>query len=279
MSAEAPSYLECALITGASSGLGREFALQLAPICEQIVIVARRKDRLVELAKTLTAENSSLQVTPIVSDLSVEQERDALIEFTLKRHIHPTLLVNNAGLGDYGEFAASDWDKIKSMMEVNMVALTHLTYAFLPKMKKSGLGAILNVSSIAGLVPIPDFAVYAATKAYVTSFGEALRTELAEDKIPVLTVCPGPVHTEFGEVAARGEEKFKAKGYEHLYVDSSTVVTESLNALFQNHPRIYPGWKVAVFATLLAALPLFAVRYINSKRPRRMIDDNYERES
>lgn len=274
MTSEAPSYLDCALITGASSGLGREFALQLAPITQHLVLVARRKERLVELGEFILKEHPSLTITPIVSDLSVESKRDDLIHFLQEKEISPSLLVNNAGLGDYGEFAASEWGKVKSMMEVNMTALTHLTYAFLPEMKKKQSGAILNVSSIASLVPIPDFTVYAATKAYVTSFGEGLRAELLDDGIPVLTVCPGPVHTEFGEVAAREKEKFSAKGYEHLYVDAHTVVTESLDALFQNHPRVYPGWKVALFATVLTALPLVAVRFFNSKRPRKLKDSN-----
>jgi len=276
MSSDVPSYLDCALITGASSGLGREFANQLAPITNHLILVARRKERLVETRNEILAEHPDLTITPIVSDLSVEAEREALYNYLEGRNTFPSLLINNAGLGDYGEFSSSEWEKIHSMMEVNMTALTHLTYRFLPNMKANGSGAILNVSSLASLLPIPDFSVYAATKAYVTSFGEALRAELLEDGIPVLTVCPGPIHTEFGEVAARGENKFEAKGYEHLYVEAETVVTESLNALFQSKARIYPGWKVALFATFIAALPICAVRYVNGKRPRRIVDSNYE---
>ncbi len=272
MSPDVPSYLDCALITGASSGLGREFANQLAPVTQHLILVARRQDRLAKARDEIISEHPSIKITPIVSDLSIEEERESLISYLKEHRISPTLLINNAGLGDYGEFTSSKWEKIHSMMEVNMAALTHLSYSLLPEMKARGNGAILNISSLASILPIADFAVYAATKAYVTSFGEALRAELQEDNIPVLTVCPGPIHTEFGEVAARDGREFEAQGYEYLYVTSKKVVTEALNALFQNKARLYPGWKVAAFAAVVTALPICAIRLFNSNRSRRIED-------
>lgn len=279
MPADAPPYLDCVLITGASAGLGCEFALQLAPFSNHLVLVARREQRLKEIKDALLSVHPDLRVTTVSCDLSLEEKREKLLNYLETSEISPTLLINNAGLGDYGEFSASEWGKIRSMMEVNMSALTHLTYGLLPAMREKGYGAIMNVSSVASLVPIPDFTVYAATKAYVTSFGEGLRAELAEENISVLTVCPGPVKTEFGKVAARENEEFHAKGYEALYVEAKTVVTDSLNALFRNAPRVYPGRKVAFFANAIDALPSIAVRAFNSFRPRQSITREDQHES
>ena len=269
MSTDDPQYLDCALITGASSGLGWEFALQLAPLCKQLILVARRLDRLDELQAYLEEEFPHCSVTTIKTDLAQKSERLQLFQSLEDAQLKPSLLINNAGLGDYGEFATSQWEKVESMIEVNMHALTHLTHHFLPHMKESGSGAILNVSSLASTLPLPDFAVYAATKSYVTSLGEGLRAELAPYGIPVLSVCPGPIKTGFGEVAARSDEKpFKSSAYQHLYVPAEQVVSESLHSLFKNKPRCYPGWKVALAAFAITTAPIVAIRFFNSFRFR-----------
>jgi uncharacterized protein len=181
----------------------------------------------------------------------------------------PDLLVNNAGLGDYGEFVAADWAKLESMLHVNIEALTHLTHALLPDMVRRGGAAIINVSSLASVIPIPDFAVYAATKAYVTSFSEALRIELREYEIPVLAVCPGPVRTEFGKVARRSETSPGMPSHPAFYVPKEQVVSESLMALDRDCARVYPGFRTAVAALVLCALPIVAIRLVMSFRPRR----------
>src|SRR5262249_30675022 len=134
------------------------------------------------------------------------------------------LLVNNAGLGDRGTFAESRWDRVLTMLQVNIQALTYLIYRILPSMHKSGCGAILNVSSCAGLVPVPNLAVYAATKAYVTSFSEALRAELRNSNISVTSLCPGPVPTEFGEVATREGGQYDSPMPEFFTVPAQEVV-------------------------------------------------------
>ena len=274
MTLDTPSFLDCVLITGASSGIGKEFAKQLAPLSLHLILVARRDERLKEVQSALTSQHPQLQITVYTCDLTFEDEREQLFNNLSTSGIRPTLLINNAGLGDYGEFTESRWNKIKDMIEVNMTALTHLCYLFLPGMKDLRNGAIINVSSIASLVPISDFAVYAATKAYVTSFSEALRSELRGDGIPVLTVCPGPVHTEFGEVAAREGKKYEHKGFEQLYVSQEEVVLDALTALLEDKPRVYPGWKVALFATTLTILPFFLVRSFNAKRTRKIPSDD-----
>lgn len=261
---------ECALITGASSGLGEEYARQLARRCRRIVLVARRKERLLDLENVLKGLNPDLEVGSLQVDLAVAAERADMISRLAGTLWMPDLLVNNAGMGDYGEFGSADWDKLHQMIQVNATALTHLTHAFLPEMLSRGAGAIVNVSSLAADLPIPDFAVYAATKAYVTSFSEALRMEVRDRGVSVLAVCPGPVRTEFGEVAQRGEDGPEHGVREWFYEERETVVGESLMALEMDRARVYPGWKIALAAAGIAILPVAVIRLLMANRPRRV---------
>jgi short-subunit dehydrogenase len=258
----------CALVTGASAGIGAEFARQLAPRCETLVIVARRAERLVELAGELEKQHPGLRVMPLEADLTDPNARLQTVGHLLSKGLVPDLLVNNAGMGDYGEFVTSDWMKVEAMLRLNVEALTHLTHALLPSMIERKSGAILNVSSLASLVPIPDFAVYAATKAYVSSFSEALRIEVRDHGIRVMALCPGPVHTEFGEIAGRQPgTDFGAR--EWFYVPQEQVVSEALCGLDCDRPRVYPGWKVAAAAVGISLLPLAIIRIVMATRPRK----------
>ena len=258
----------CALVTGASSGLGEEFALQIASRVDKIVLVARREFLLEQLAERIRARHPRVAVAVFVLDLANPVERERLVETLAGRGAMPDLLVNNAGLGDYGEFATADWEKIQSMLQVNIEALTHLTHLLVPGMIRRG-GAIINVSSLASVIPIPDFAVYAATKAYVTSFSEALRIELREHHIPVLAVCPGPVKTGFGSVSRRGDDSPGMPSRQSFYVPKQQVVAESLAALDRNAARVYPGLKTAAAALVLTAIPIVLLRFALGFRPRR----------
>ncbi len=130
-------------------------------------------------------------------------------------------------------------------------------------------GAIINVSSLASVLPIPDFAVYAATKAYVTSFSEALRIELKDHGIPVVAVCPGPVRTEFGKVSRRSPDSPAMPSKKSFYVPKEQVVAEALAGLDGNAARVYPGLKIAVAAFVLSALPMVALRFVMGFRPKR----------
>src|SRR5207237_10633961 len=136
-----------------------------------------------------------------IFDLADESQIDALVVSLRLASIDIDLLINNAGLGDYGPFSTSDPERDDRMIQVNIAALTLLARKLLPTMIATKRGPILNVSSTAGFLPIPGMAVYAASKAYVNSLSEALRAELREAGINVIALCPGPVHTEFGEVA------------------------------------------------------------------------------
>ena len=264
-----PLNYRSVMITGASSGLGEEFARQLAPCCDQMILIARREDRLLDLASDLKEVNPHLDVLHFAVDLIDREARANFIQLIEDHGACPDLLINNAGMGDYGEFSQADWPKLEQMLELNVNALTHLTHALLPAMCESGDGDIINVSSLASVIPIPDFAVYAASKAYVTSFSEALRMELKDHNINVLAVCPGPVHTEFGKTAMRGDDKNKIPGSEFFYTAKSQVVSEALAGLISRKARVYPGWKIGLVAFALTAIPIVGLRLILGTRPRR----------
>jgi len=268
---ENPTYLRkhrCALITGASSGLGEEYARQLAPDCESLVLVARRGDLLEQLASQLEETSPDTKVHCLIADLTLEDQRNALVKTCESMSLQPDLLVNNAGMGDYGDFAGAEWSKLDAMLQVNVTALTHLCHAFLPNMlvDEEGQGAIINVSSLASTLPIPDFAVYAATKAYVSSFSEALRMELREFAIPVLAVCPGPVRTNFGKIAMRSDDHSSLPAREGFYVTAEQVVADSIRALDADRARVYPGWKVALLAAGISILPMVLLRPLVASR-------------
>jgi uncharacterized protein len=256
-----------AVITGASSGLGAEIARQLAPHAKSLALVARREAELTVLAEELQRSHPSLRIAAIPCDLSDPDQREMLPGHLSSLGFRVNVLINNAGLGDYGAFADGAWHKIELMMQVNMIALTHLTHLFLPDLKTAAPSGILNVSSLAGELPIPDFAVYAATKAYVSRFTEALRLELRKERISVTALCPGPVKTGFGVAAERpGESTPKMKS---AYQTKERVVTAGLRALSRGRARAFPGFVVRTTSLLVNALPMPMLRLILSRRPRR----------
>src|SRR5438105_2954047 len=246
-----------ALITGASAGLGREFARQLAGRSRSLVLVARREQRLNELRDELMRQNPNLSVHIHKTDLANPSELEELITWLKREKIDVDLLINNAGLGDRGPFATSDPTRNEQMTVVNMVALTSLTRRLLPGMIARKRGAILNVSSSAGFLPIPGLAVYAATKAYVTSFSEALRAELRGTGVSVCVLCPGPVHTEFQEVAKRPDGQ-PDSGPEFVHVSVEQVVRDSLAAVEANRPLVIPGlaMKLGMFLVRITPMPI-----------------------
>lgn len=259
----------CALVTGASSGLGEEFARQLAPRVDKLVLVARRQDRLEHLADIIRNRHPHCAVAVFACDLTRSTERDSLVSELAERGWSPDLLVNNAGIGDYGEFITADWPRIEGMLDLNIAALTHLSHALAPEMARRGHGAILNLSSLAGELPIPDFAVYAATKAYVTSFSEALRIELREFGVTVTAICPGPVRTEFGAASRRSKDGPGMPAHPAFYVDPQLVVELALRALDRGPAKVFPGWKIGACALVLGVLPMAVLRFGMGFRPRR----------
>ena len=247
-----------ALITGASAGIGREFARQLAGRAGSLILVARRRERLEELRNELTTRDPNLNVHIRETDLSDEKAVTDLCEWLEREKIEIDLLINNAGLGDRGPFAASEPARVKEMIGVNVMALTVLTRSLLPGMIARKRGAILNVSSSASFLPIPGFAVYAATKAYVTSFSEAIRAELRGTGVTVASLCPGPVHTEFSQVAQRASGRREKSGPAFTYVSVEDVVRGGLAALERDRALVIPGllMKLAMFVVRLTPMPI-----------------------
>ncbi|MFD2256532.1 SDR family NAD(P)-dependent oxidoreductase [Luteolibacter algae] len=262
-------YYSCALITGASSGLGEEFVKQLAGRVDKMVLVSRRVGRLDQIAGALRESHPGMAVLVHAADLAKAEERRELAQKLGEVGFTPDLLINNAGLGDYGEFLTADWNTVEAMLKVNVEALTHLSHLFAPEMARRGAGAILNVSSLASTLPIPDFAVYAATKAYVSSFTEALRIELQEEGVIVMSLCPGPVKTGFGETARREGNSEGMPSHALFYVPKEQVVAEGLRGLDQGRARVFPGLKIAVAGLLISAIPLVVLRMVMGCRPRR----------
>jgi len=254
-----------ALITGASSGLGAEFAHQLAPYARGMVLVARRRERLEDLAGELRRIHSGLDVRTYGADLSDEGQRLELVSWLEQEGIAIDFLINNAGLGDHGKFESGEWRRVKSMLDVNIGALTHLTHLLIPSMLRSGRAAVLNVSSVASFFPLPNMAVYSATKAYVTSFSEALAMELKPRGITVTALCPGPVPTEFFDAATRGGDQDMAnhfKAFPAFVVSPQEAVAAGLRAVAHDRARVIPGPLLAASVAVALAIPFFLIRRI-----------------
>lgn len=220
-----------ALVTGASAGLGVDFARQLAARGRQLVLVARRKDRL----EALCAELGNAREVEL--DLSEADAVGRLMADLAAHSEQVELLVNNAGFGLASGFARLDSKRQRQMIDLNCGALTELAHAVLPGMIERGSGAILNVASTAAFQPGPGMAVYFATKAYVLSFSEALHEEVKRHGIVVSALCPGPTATEFGEVAGFGPSNLLSR----FAADSQWVVRAGLAGLDRGKAVIIPG--------------------------------------
>lgn len=259
-----------AVITGASSGFGAAFAHRLAGECAHLVLVARRGEVMDALAEELCAAHGGLKVTVRPCDLADAAARESLIRDLTRLPEGKLLLVNNAGLGDYGEYVASAPERNHRMLQVNVVAVAELTRALLPRMLEQG-GGIINIASLAADLFIPDFAVYAASKAFVASFSEAIRLEVRSAGVPVVAVCPGPVHTGFGDVARRhgctnGYSPFK----KWFYTPIPTVVNGAVDALESGKARYYPSLRIRMAGLLVRNLPLWVLRLVMGRRPRKV---------
>ena len=235
---------EVTLITGASAGLGEEFARQLSAKGERLVLVARRKDRLDALAKELGNARA------VALDLGQAGSAERLMADLAANGDEVATLINNAGFGVFGKFAKAEPDRLRQMIDLNCGTLTELCRAVVPQMIERGRGAILNVASTAAFQAGPGMAVYFATKAYVLSFSEALHEELKPHGIKVSCLCPGPTATEFGDVAG-----FKAKGmFDKVSMAADRVVEIGLKALDNNRAVVVAGAlnKTGVVLTHLA---------------------------
>ena len=249
-----PAFKPATLITGASAGLGAEFARQCAARGERVVLVARRKDRLDQLA----AEIGGAEV--IVADLSEPGTGTKVVAEAMTRDLWIRTLINNAGFGLVGQFESLSLARQLEMIDLNVRALTNLSYVVLNDMRLRDEGAILNVASTAAFQPGPKMAVYFATKAFVLSVSEALHEELKPHGIKVSCLCPGPTRTEFGDVAGFGGNGL----FDRVAKNAAEVVEAGLKGLDANRAVVIPGWMNKVAATSTRFAPRSVVRKIAS---------------
>lgn len=239
-----------ALVTGASGGIGLELARVLAAHGYDLLIVARHRDRLEEVAGALRARHGRA-VETMALDLA-RPRAPAELAGMIAAGTAPDVLVNNAGFAVFGAFAASDLDAELEMMQLNMTALTHLTKLMLPGMLARGSGRILNVASSAAFQPGPLMAVYYATKAYVLSFTEALAEELAGTGISATALCPGPTASGF-QARARMEDSKLVKG--RKIADAASVARVGYDGLMSGKRVVVPGLRNKVLAQAIRFSP------------------------
>lgn len=240
------------LITGASAGLGVDFARQYAAMGHRLVLAARRKDRLDALADELGNARA------VAIDLSVAGAAERLLADVAAAGEHGDILVNNAGFGLVGQFSALDGARQREMIDLNVGALTDLAHGVAADMKARGRGQIINVASTASFQPGPGMAVYFATKAYVLSFSEALHEELRPHGVHVSALCPGPTSTEFGEVAGFGGNK----AVEKLAADPDAVVRAGIEGGAKNRAVVVPGLSNKLSSQANRFLPRATIRKI-----------------
>lgn len=252
MTARPPVDGGTVLITGASSGIGREFAAQLAGRAATLVVVARRAALLEGLRAELLAAHPRLQVVALPVDLSDEHEVDRGVAALRDQIGAVDILINNAGLGDQALFDATDWARTRQVLHTNVVAVAHLTALLVPSMVERRRGGVLNVGSGAGLTIMPAAAAYSASKHFVDGFSEALRADLAGTGVVITQVCPGPVDSEFDAIAgtaggmAGGPPQF-------LRISAARCAREALAGFDAGKPLVFPG---RAYAVAMRALPL-----------------------
>lgn len=240
--------MKTALITGASSGFGKEFATIFAKDGYNLVLVARSTDKL-EKIKSQLEMLYGVDVFVVTLDLSAQNAADFLFAYTQKKGLDIDVLVNNAGFGALGSFAHSDLAKQQDMINLNVLTLTKLCHLYLPYMLEKGDGKILNVASIAGFAPGPGMSVYYATKAFVLSFSDALATELKGTGVTVTALCPGPVNTGFAAAA----------GFKHSILFSNKPDGKAAQVSRYGYNAMKKGKAVAL-PDMLCKLGAFAVR-------------------
>jgi uncharacterized protein len=254
-----------ALVTGASSGIGRAFAVALGRRGSHLVLVARRRDRLEELAGRL-AEGGSAGVEALVADLT-EPDDLCRVEDRLRDRARPIdLLVNNAGAGGHGPFVRRAIDDEERRIRLNVLAPVRLTAAALPGMVERRRGGIVNVSSVASVQPLPFVATYAATKAYLTSFSQSVHEEVRDDGVTVVALLPGFTTTEFHD-RPDTQRPSLPRG---VWLTSEAVAEAGLRALDRRQPVCIPGAGYRVLVALSRHAPMALNRSVTRRLGRRL---------
>lgn len=245
--------MKATLITGASGGIGEEFARRLASQGHNLVLVARSEKLLHELCDELMLKHKNT-AHYIVADLLDTDSPQRIFEETEKHGFEVNMLINNAGFGSGGDFAELPLEKELLMIDLNIRALVALTHFYIQGMRQRKNGTIVNVSSAAGFQPVPYMATYAATKAFVSSFSEAIAEESADFNIQVLALCPGSTKTKFFETA-NIERRWNAKGQETV----EQVVDTAMKVIGTSRRKVVSGWTNWTVATASNIAPNFLI--------------------
>lgn len=255
------------LITGASSGIGEALARRLAARSRRLIVVARRAERLDALARSLRADHPALQVDTRPCDLADRTARVGLLD-VLDAGPPVDVLINNAGLGDQSRLVDADAEKLRRMLAVNVEAVTELTHHLVTTMVERRRGGVLNVGSSLGLLWAPGMAAYVGSKYYVNGLTESLRAEVSEDGVVVSQVCPGPVATEFHDVA---ENTTGQRAPAWLAITADQCAREALRGFERGRARIVPGFAMrnTLRASRLLPAPVWrwmAIRLVRAMR-------------
>jgi uncharacterized protein len=245
---------QIALVTGASGGLGADFARQLASRGANLILVARREDQLRKVAMEIEKQYG-VSVQTISLDLASPGVSQALYDKLHDQGIHVDVLVNNAGFGVYGAFDEIPWEREKTMLDLDIVTLTHMTKLFLQDMLVKKSGYILQVASIGAFQPTPTYATYSAAKAYVLSMGEAIHYELRHSGVSVTVISPGVTATEFLKVAGQSPSLYQRL----MMMESSDVARIGIESMLNRRASVVPGFLNSLWA--------FSTRFI----PRRLL--------
>ena len=257
------------LVTGASAGIGLELARSLASKLDSLTLVARRVERLEQLAKELHARYPALNVVCEAADLSDPEAVERLLRQLKSCGTDVDVLVNNAGLGESELFERSPWHRVRQIVEVNVIAMLRLTHDFLPGMVARGHGAILNIGSGAGYAAMPNAAVYTASKHFVRAFTESLRAQLAGTSVTVSEAAPGPVESEFDQAA--GIEGGAIPGQGIFRITAQECAADIVQEFEKGTPVIFPGRNYRWLMKVQPLMPrwLFAAQVAQAARKLR----------
>jgi short-subunit dehydrogenase len=256
-----------ALVTGASAGIGQAFAELLAARGYGLVLTARRRDRLDELARQLTAQHG-VPAYVIVADLAEADASARIAEVVRAQGLHIDILVNNAGYGVPGSYLNVAWPDHQRFIQIMMTAVCDLTYRLLPPMLERGWGRVINIASVAGMVPAPaGHTLYGASKAFVIRFSEALAAENAPKGVHVTAVCPGFTHSEFHDVTGTREQMNSVPAM--LWLDARDVAREGYDAVMRGDAVVVNGRIYRILLWLMGVVPQGVVKAISRSAGRR----------
>ncbi len=242
-----------ALITGASKGIGKEIAIELARRKYNLILVARSEDLLSKLSLSLSSEYG-IKCLYVEADLSTDDGIDKVVSYFMNQKSEISILVNNAGYGLWGRFDELDLDALNSLMKINISLPVNLTYRLLPELKKCKQAYILNISSTTAYQAVPKLAIYSACKSFMIQFSRALKYELRSSNVSVTCISPGTTDTNFMNAAGMHSEAIRKKA-DKVKMKASTVAKIAVDSMFRKKNEVIPGWLNKISVALIPLLP------------------------